>query len=232
MALPSYILLTPIGKHKGYSLAEFFENITRFHPSPKEVAFCVGSKVLVNRFLPILKKSNIPFTLLLFRKEEKVKKTGGILHCIMESREILRKHFLKSGYEWALWLDSDIIPDPDCFLKLYLVAEKHKALVVNSGCPGRDGRIWHGAGLMLTHRIACQLSRFMVSSISTKEGLKNFSEDFMFLSLIEAPGVIYFTKLWTGRSGRVVGDFVSVKHVLAPGKERYLGKRKLKLRSF
>ena len=64
---------------------------------------------------------------------------------------------------------------------------------------------------MLTHKIACTASRFWIGRIMDTEGVeKHLSEDFVFFAIFDQGR--NFLKRWTGRTGRVCGEFVKVDH--------------------
>jgi len=124
----------------------------------------------------------------------------------------LRKYFIKSKYEWALWLDSDIIPPPELPKILYEIAIKENALCVVNAYPGRNGKYWHGAGCMLTHKDVCKVSKFGIPYFSSTG--KHLSEDAYFLSILR--GLNAFSQ-WIGKKVIVEGKFVEVKHIIGGG---------------
>jgi len=201
--LPKYVVLTPIGAHKLYALEEFFKHIARFNYKPEMVVVAPDPEILYD----VLDLSDVlgELTLLVLLAEY-----PNVYHShlarITKARETLREWFLKSNYEYALWLDSDILAPPELPEKLLEVALETKAVVVRNGYPGRSGVIWHGSACMLTHRYACEVGRFIVTSIN---GM-NISEDYNFFSLIKGAEPIIKHKV--KMNAIVTGNFVPVKH--------------------
>ena len=203
-----YIVLSPVGDHKEHVLHEFIEKVKNQIPPPEDIVLCFDIDTQLNpedydciiRYSPELSVHR------------------GFLERICSAREILRNYFIyhPEEYQCALWVDSDIIIPPNTFQTLYDVMEKEQALIVVNKYPGRipkdkEQRKWCGSGLMLTHRIACMISRFYLGKVPRENGkTTNLSEDFMFFAGIDQGR--YFTKEWTGRSGRICDEFLEVEH--------------------
>ena len=197
----SYIVLTPVGNHKLYSLDQFLEAVRRFEPKPAEIVLCID--------LDCPRKdeiSKIEDIKVLYNPEIFV--SPSYLERICSAREILRKYFIYSKYEWALWIDSDIICPPETPKVLLKVAEKKNCILVSNQYPARTTGYWSGSGCMLTHKLACTLSKFWIGRL----GKKNISEDFVFLSIVDKSK--YFIREFLGKEARVVGKFIKVEHIL------------------
>jgi len=201
--LPEYITLTPIGDHKEKYLMDFLGSLRSLDPPPVERVVCLDLDTSLP--LEIFTEEKI-----LFSPAIDAQRTS--LERICYAREILRNYFLKTKVDYALWIDSDILVPPEIFKVLYEVMEKKKVWIVVNKYLGSPTNYWCGSACMLTHRQACMASRFWVGEILTPEGeIKHLSEDFIFFSIFDQGGP--FLKLWTGRSGRVCDQFVTVKHL-------------------
>jgi len=197
-----YIVLTPFGDHKHYALKEFIRSLNKLRPQPEMKIICAD---LDTKYKDELES----YDLVVYYSPE-IFSPPSYLERICMSREILRKKFIYSNYEWSLWIDSDIIVPPDTPRILYKIAKDSNCLVVSNGYPGSYGHeheIWHGSGVMLTNKLACTGSRFWVADFNGK----HLSEDFVFLSILDQGS--YFIEQYTGRKARIVGEFVKVKHL-------------------
>jgi len=221
-----YIILTPIAPHKRYSLDRFVKNVAGFVPAPKKIVFCCEPEDV---FEIAKKKTELDkkgIELVIFTLKPETLKEYGIaeLGRIRDGRNILRSFFLLSEFEWALLLDSDIIPkektNPSV---LYHIAEKNKALTVINRYPGREDGLspWSGVAFTLMHRSAANLVDFQVSPIVWEgEEIGQLSEDFTFLSILRAGSP--FIEMKTGWKSYVVGEFTSMIHEIDPGVDKLL----------
>ena len=220
-----YIILTPIAHHKIYSLDRFLRNIFSFTFLPKEIVFCSEPEdvVTISKWESKLKRKNIKLVIFTLEPEVLVEARKGSLERIKISREYLRYYFIHSGFQWALWLDSDIIPEVDTPNTLLSLAQSRKSLVVSSEYQGRGEHPWSGIGCTLTKREACTLSHFDIGYLypGTKNE-KHLSEDLCFFAILEVGSP--FIKQWTGWQARVEGKFVSIHHEINPGVDKYLSK--------
>lgn len=140
------------------------------------------------------------------------------------SREILRKYFIQSSYDWALWLDCDIIPEPDVAKVLLKIAQSEKHLVVANEYRSRmtEGLIFSGMGCILTHKTACMFAKFQIASFIWKGKEAGYlADDFWFLAMLSTANV--WIKRWVGwNSQRKVGRFVSIAHINEKGETKFL----------
>lgn len=204
-SLPSYVLLSPLGESRSYALEEFFSCIDRFDHKPERVVVCSESKV--DNTLDILKIKAI-------RLIGNEKLSPGLPR-ITYAREKLREYFLQeTSVEWALWIDSDILAPPELpEILLKTIIEKNAILLCNKyPCRGDAGVKWSGSGCILTHRMACEIGRFMVTYFNVDGSIRSLSEDYNFFSLVS--GAAPFIKKWSGKEARVIGDFVNLRHWL------------------
>lgn len=203
--IPEYALLSPLGSTRLYALEEFFMHVNRFSHKPAQVIVCVDSGIdkEMNR-LGINESTRL-------RANERLRL--GDLPRIADAREKLRRYFLRNTkLDWALWLDSDVLAPPELPEKLLQVAEERNAILVCNRYPGRgeEGVKWSGSGCILTHRIACDIGRFLVVNYDFEGRRRNISEDYNFFSLIT--GAASIVKRDLGKECRISGDFVVVKH--------------------
>ena len=226
METPQYIILTPIAGHKLYSLNRFIKNIITFQPLPQEMVFCAEPENLSEIFKQeqVLKEKGIKLTVFTLEPEVLFNSEPTSLERIKASREHLRHYFISSQFQWALWLDSDIIPDSNIAQVLLEIAQREKVLAVTNAYPGREEFPWPGIAATLTHKAACTLTRFEIGRIFWNGKNKNLSEDFCFLAILGAgEGLI---KNVTGWGSRKVGRFVSICHEINPGVDKILEKEK------
>ena len=220
-----YIILTPIAHHKIYSLDRFLKNILSFTFLPKEIVFCSEPEdvITISKWESKLKRKDVKLVIFTLGPEVLVEAKKGSLERIKASREHLRHYFINSKFQWALWLDSDVIPESDTPKILSDIALSKKTLVVSSAYPGRGEHSWTGIGCTLTKKEACTLSHFDVGYLypGTKNE-KHLSEDFYFFAILEAGNP--FIKQWTGWQARIEGNFTSVHHEIYQGVDKYLSK--------
>jgi len=226
MEIPKYIILTPIAPDKLYSLDRFLKNVISFKPKPKEMVFCAEPKIVskISKWKEKLKKQKIKLVIFTLKSSILNKYPSLSIEKITYSRERLRNYFLNSQFEWALWLDSDIIPKTNIAKILLSIACSEKFLAITNQCPGKkEGSHWSGIGCTLTHKTACALSKFLIAPIIWKnKRIGSLSEDYCFLSMLDAGARILKGKI--GWNGRKVGKFVSVRHEIKPGITRFLKK--------
>jgi len=206
--LPRYCVLTPVGMHKLYALDFYFDGINKLNHKPDVVVLAPDHEVYEEVDRLASEKLTVPHITLKIRFEGE----KGSLKRICKAREELRKWFLNSKHGWALWIDSDIALHPDLPAKLLEYAIKNKVLSIFHGYPGRayggKGIVWHGSGIILTHRYACQVARFMVTRFKNM----NISEDYNFKSLLR--GATPLVKHMFGFTITIDLDLLPVKHYI------------------
>jgi hypothetical protein len=220
-----YVILTPIAPHKLYSLDRFLNNIILFHSLPREIVFCAEPECVgeILKWEKILEERGIKLVVFTLEPEVLSKTEPARLERIKHSREHLRHYFISSQFQWALWLDSDIIPELNVTQVLMSVAQKEKVLAVTNAYPGRKDVPWHGIACTLTHKAACTLTRFEIGHILWEGEEKHLSEDFCFLAILDRGDS--FIKKWTGWGSRKIGRFVSILHEIRPGVDKFLEKK-------
>jgi len=227
MKAPDYIILTPTAPFKLYALERFLNNVISFQPKPKEMIFCTEPEMVpeISKWEKKLKKQGIKLVIFTLEPEVLNKFPGQDIEKLTYSREHLRHYFIDSPYNWALWLDSDIIPEPNVARVLLKIARSEKYLVVSSEYRDRmtEKRILRGMGCTLTHKAACTFAKFQIAHLGwdkkKKENLNLedmcLADDFWFFAMIQAGDRII--KNWIGWNGRKTGRFVSIWHL--PGHE-------------
>ena len=205
----NYIVLSPVGRTRRQYLEAFIESLKRLNPPPREIVFCIDldSQIEVNDDDITVRYSSV------------MSCYHGELKRICTAREILRKHFIYHGnnYEFALWIDSDIIVPPETPAILKEKMDERNCLVVVNKYAGRNDNLWCGSGVMLTHRHACTASRFWVGNIYDENGVeKHLSEDFVFFAIFDQGKGAF--KRWVGKQGRICDEYVRVNHLM--GKKR------------
>ena len=206
-----YILLSPVGQHKRHHLLKFAEAVRNLNPAPEEIVLCLDADSTPIS-IPFL---GLPFEKTIIKTNPAIEYPSGDLQRICSAREILRNHFIyhPKKYEYALWVDSDILLPPNTAEVLRQIMEKENCLVVVNKYQGRNRDMWCGSGVMLTSRDACTASRFWVGITHDKDGVeKHLSEDFVFFAILDQGRT--FLKGWCGKSGRVCDEYVKVEHLL------------------
>ncbi len=229
MKTPEYIILTPIAPGKLYSLNRFLKNVISFEPRPREMVFCAEPEIVpqLSGWEQRLKKQGIKLVIFTLEPEIINKYPNLSIEKISYSREYLRHYFINSQFEWALWLDSDIIPKSNIAKTLLKMAYSEKFLAITNQYPGKEKNShWSGIGCTLTCKTACALSRFWIAPIIWKgKRIGNISEDYCFLAMLDAGARALKNRVgmeeWKGRK---VGKFVSVYHEIKPGVTRFLKK--------
>ncbi|MHA1288233.1 MAG: hypothetical protein ACTSPB_12590, partial [Candidatus Thorarchaeota archaeon] len=115
-----YILLSPVGAHKFKYLDSFIKFVRLLKPPPEEIVLCVDLDSGFDRSYENVR--------VLFSPE--IGASPTTLDRICSAREILRNYFIYGSYNYALWLDTDIIPPPELPKILYDIMEKHQTLIV------------------------------------------------------------------------------------------------------
>jgi len=202
MQTPDYIILTPTAPFKLYCFNRFMENVLSFQPKPKEVVFCTEPEMVpeIAKWKQKLKKQGIKLVIFTLEPEILNQFPKPDIKKLTYSREHLRKYFINSPFEWALWLDSDIIPEPNVFRVLLKVALSEKYLVVSNEYPARLDKecIIRGMGCTLTHKAACMFARFMNTPFiwNGQEAGWHLIDDFWFFVMVS--GADWYIKKSTG----------------------------------
>lgn len=232
MRVPEYIILTPTAPFKLYSLERFLKNIISFRPRPKEMVFCAESGAIseIKKWKTKLKNKGIKLVILKLKPEIIKKFPGYNIKKLTYSRENLRNYFINSKYEWALWLDCDIIPEPNVFKVLLKIAQSEKCLVITNEYRSRmtEGLIIPGTGCTLTHKAACMFAKFQIASLIWKEKeVGRLADDFWFFVMLSTADS--WIKKWIGWSSqRKNGRFVSISHINERGEIKFLERDKIK----
>lgn len=229
MKIPNYIILTPIATFKAYSLNCFIKNVISFQPKPKELVFCAEPELVpkISKLETKLKEQGIKLVILKLEQNILNKFPGYNLKKLTHSREHLRSYFTHSKFKWALWLDSDIIPDSDVAQALLSIAKSEKCLAVVNECPARitKGLVIAGTGCALTHKTACIFAKFQISPVIWRgKEIGCLADDFWFFVMLRIANPQI--KKWTGwNSKKRTGRFVSIRHIPGHGyQDKFLNK--------
>lgn len=201
-----YIVLSPVGNSKKYITKEFISHVKRFNPPPREIVVCLA---LDHDF------DLSDFDGCTIRYSSEIGAQNGTLERICDSREVLRKYFIHhpANYEYALWIDTDVLCPPELPRILSEKMEENQCLIVVNKTMGRTGeRLLCGSGVMLTHRHACTASKFWVGKIYIDGKENHLSEDFMFFALFDQGK--HSLKRLTGKTGRVCDEFIKTEHIV------------------
>lgn len=215
---PSYIVLTPVGEEKLYSLKEHYKYASRLIQPPEKILYTADNDLPEGKRRKI---ESIGGEVITVDQSQGIDQfgPGGDVHRIGRSREQLRQVFLKTQAMWGFWIDSDILVPEYAFKNLYDVAIKEKALMVSNGYTGRGGNevVWHGIGCTLTHRRILQAGRFFVMEFGLekeieKKMIKHVSEDYTFFNIFSGMDSWIKENLDGWDKVRVHGSFCEVYH--------------------
>jgi len=203
-----YAVLSPIGKHKQHHVQAFFDSIAEFDPLPKLVMICTDFDD-PKRDLPHVEIPEVLHDKILIFYSTAIEHYGGSLWRISHAREILRKKFLSTGIEWALWIDSDIICPPETPKVLLDVAENESCIMVRNSYPSRvSDQYWQGTGVLLVHRVGMASSLFWYPDQISP----HVSEDYVFISILLESGWL-LCKAFGFKKTSITGRFVDVTHL-------------------
>ena len=215
MKTPEYIILTPTYPPKLYCFERFIKNVISFRPKPKEVVFCTEPEMVpdIAKWEKELKKQEIK--LIIFTLGPEILDIPDAIEKLNNSREHLRKYFVNSPFDWALWLDSDIIPEPNVAQVLLDIAQSEKCLVVTNVCASRviEKHISGGLQCAVSHKEACRFVRFL-SAYWVWNGKRGncLGEELWFYAMLSiADSHIKKRSGWT--SQQKDGRFVSTWHL-------------------
>jgi len=232
MKTPDYIILTPTAPFKLYCFDRFMDNIVSFRPKPKEIVFCTEPEMVpeIAKWEKKFKKQGIKLVIFTLEPETLNKFSAVDIEKLTYSREHLRHYFIDSPYKWALWLDSDTIPEPIVARVLLNIAQSEKCLVVANEYPARraSNLIIKGMGCTLTHKAACRFAKFMIASLVWNgKKVGGLADDFWFFDMLYT-GSSYI-KNQVGWNSIKVGRFVSIWHIPGCGDpDKFLKKLKSK----
>ncbi len=223
-----YIVLTPIAPHKRYSLDRFLKAVSEFDPLPDKMVFCCEPEDVfeISEKRSMLSKLGIELVVFTIGPDTMTDYEMTELGRIRDSRNILRSFFLRSEYDWALLLDSDIIVEEKKTPSiLFDVAQREKCLTVINQYPGResDSHPWNGVALSLMHRTAANLTEFQLAPIVWEgKEIGRLSEDFTYLSILRS-GSSHIERI-TGWKSFIIGRFIPVIHEIDSGVDKKLEK--------
>ena len=204
-----YMFVSPVGRTRTYALDFFLSGISHLRPSPAEIVFAVDSDLDPKIAEKLREFATDVLTI------PALNVPPGMLDRISAARESLREYFFHNtnDIDLSLWLDSDIVVPPDFPQNMLRVFSERRPAVLVHCYPGRgDGKIWHGSGIMLMHRIGAEAGRFIVTSAN---GM-HISEDYNFFSLVS--GAEPILKRYFGFSGVLKICFEKrIRHYLYPG---------------
>lgn len=228
MKAPEYIILTPTAPFKLYCLDRFLKNVISFQPKPKEIVFCIEPEMKpeISRWKKELNKQGIKLVIFTLEKEIIDKFPEQSIKKLTYSREHLRHYFVDSSYKWALWLDSDVIPESNVAKVLLKIAQSEKYLVVANEyrSRGTEGLIIRGMGCTLTHKAACEFAKFQIASfIWNKKEVRCLADDFWFFAMLSSADWCLKELIgWNICEKRVRA--VSVWHIPKRGPDKFLKK--------
>jgi len=209
LKLPDYVILTPVGSYHLYALEDYVESILSLRHKPRLVAWAVDPETAdeARSKAKRLDENGIPVEVI-------VPEYGGAYRTSLEritiAREVLRAYALSTSYDWFLYINSDIMVHPDLPGAMLEVALKTKTLCLIHGYYGREKLVWHGGGIILAHRNALTVSRFMITYFYHNGRRYNVSEDYNFKALLHYAEP--YVKSVTGWYTIEYVDILPVKH--------------------
>jgi len=199
-----YIAVTLVGGHKLYSMPLFFEHLLNLNTLP-ELLLISTTKEIFDKCMEVY-TGNVPVVWIHGEED-----TGNdMIVSTTSAREALRKAVLERGYEWALWLDNDMLVPPDLWEKFCILRDREPELVlVNSYHPARQDYtdIRHGMATTFTHRDALAGFPFVRAEIRGN----HYGDDQIWLHAIRS---------FRSRKGvkTLTGKFFDVKHMVEDGR--------------
>uniref|UniRef100_A0A6M3M5V0 Glycosyltransferase n=1 Tax=viral metagenome TaxID=1070528 RepID=A0A6M3M5V0_9ZZZZ len=215
-----YIVVSPVGNYMGYILEEFLTAVRAFTPPPEKIVLAIHLDHQYNLNDEVFDDVAIVVNPEIFVEDKTPPR-------IATGRELLRKYFAysPSDIRYCMSIDTDVICLPETPQVLYNVMEEKSALIVSNGVPLREsGKLAAGPACMLMHRTAATLGKFFRGWYEDPAGCypspeytgssdstwSSISSDLMFFSIVDQCSP--FLKQRIGRSGRVRGNFIEVKH--------------------
>jgi len=204
MATNNYIAVPLVGGHKLYSMPLFFDYLLKLDTSPQELLIST-TKEIFDKCMTVYTGS-LPVTWI--HGEEDL--GNDMIASTTSAREALRQGIIKRDYEWALWLDNDMLVPPDLWEKFCILRDREPTLIlVNSYHPARQDYtdIRHGMATTFTHRDALAAFPFLRCQIRGE----NYGDDQIWLSVIKSYRNRRKTKTLSGK-------FFDVKHMVEDGR--------------
>lgn len=107
---------------------------------------------------------------------------GGSLLRIGQGREAVRRYVCERGYDWLLFIDSDVVVPPNTFKVLHGLAKKHRVPIVQNLAEqkhGGVGAVWFGC--VLLNRAILRMVHFFSLA---RSGNRWLSEDWIFFAIV------------------------------------------------
>lgn len=175
-----YVCVTLLGAHKMYGMDLFFNHISKLNTPPSEIWISTPKRLYdvfvsgYNLDIPI-KHIHNPDD----KGDDKIPSTTA-------AREVLRQEIIKSGYQWSLWLDNDILVPPDMTDQFIDYLDQYTDLVwVHSFHAYRlgDGKEKrHGLGSSYIHRDLLENIPFIECTFRDV----GFGDDFLWIRIVNS----------------------------------------------
>jgi len=199
-----YVCVTLVGGHKLYSMPLFFEYIGKLQTLPQEIWVSCTKKI----YDECMKAYNLDIPIKHLHGEGDL--GDDYIHSTTAAREAIRQEIAQSDYDWALWLDNDMLVPPDMIEKFQLLLQKTPdLLMVNAYHPARqDGiRIRHGLGSSFISKEMMAAYPFMMATIRGK----NLGDDYLWkIMMTQFKSIFKFSIL--------SGIYFDVKHLTKDGR--------------
>lgn len=207
-----YVILTPCGFRQMYAIDDFSKSIKRLEEKPESLILSAHPDV--QKEWPD-RIGEVPVKKIHHKKDHG---KGGD-RIVTFAREKLRKEFLKTGIDWSLWLDNDILVPPNIIREFQRIKERGK-LWIHAHHPKRQ------AEESPTTEFRSGISSSFIHRDLLKE-IPFFRIDLRDSDLIEEDGVVFGDdQIWKAcaisvdRFHRIrkVGKFFDVGHLNEEGK--------------
>jgi len=127
------IIGTPINAKTSYILNQFLKNqeeIQKSFSGEIETVFATEDDLFAHKLENTLKNCKINSEVIMF-KPNKPKNAKSRIWNIVSARNAIREYFLKSNADYLIFMDADMIFDPEIVNKLIKIAEKGYDVVYN-----------------------------------------------------------------------------------------------------
>lgn len=206
-SLPEYMVLSPVSPNRIHVLDRFIEAAKAFDPGPEEIVLCIDW----DEFDLWELRDREDITTLI--TSEAMGFSRGSCKRIGASRNLLSKYVIDSPYDWALFIDSDIICPPELPELILETIEDENLIGLCHSYLGRGQSLWSGSGIMMVHKNVCKASTFFAADPGPD--IVGGSEDYTFLAI--ARGIKSTIGAQIGRDGGIPRRYlVDTLHFIEP----------------
>lgn len=210
-----YVCVTLVGGHKLYSKDVFFKYILELNIPPEEIWISCTGKIF-DKFTENY-SGDIP--LVHIHGEEDL--GDDWIWSTTSAREAIRQYFIKSDYDWSMWLDNDILVPKDMvetFLNYMKFDPKLRWVHGYHAYRKGDGeQLRHGLGSCFIHRDILEAVPFIMCKMNTCGEQHLLGDDYIWIQIVNS-----FSKLnWVNTKA---GTLFDVGHLKKDGTIVYMSR--------